>query len=314
MGQMRRLTTILLALMLGAAAGGCVKVNLVEEVQPFKEKTIEGSGRDKVLVLDISGIITSSDVDIPLSAKKRPSLIARIREALDRARTDHDVKAVVLRINSPGGGVTASDTLYHELRRFKEETGTVIVAHIMDIGASGGYYAALAADAITAQPTSVTGSIGVIMYRVDATGLMQKIGVQAAEVSSGSMKSMGSPLRPLSEDERRVFQSVIDSLFQRFVGLVAESRKLSPDAVRKLADGRIFTSQEAWSTGLIDEVGYIEDSVALAKKKAGLSRARVVMYLRPGEYRSNLYSLSLLNIDLGGLADPGAQFLYLWRP
>jgi protease-4 len=296
------------------AVSGCIKVNIGEEVQPLTEQTISGSGRDKILVLDIAGVIIGGEIGSPLSDRKKPGLIARMREALDRARKDRDVKAVVLRINSPGGGVTASDTLYHELLTFKEETGVVMVAHIMDVGASGGYYAALAADAITAQPTSVTGSIGVIMYRVDATGLLQKIGVQASEISSGDRKSFGSPLRPLSDDERKVFQGVIDSLFDRFTGLVASSRKLAPDAVRKVADGRILTSQEARAAGLIDGIGYIEDAVELARKKANLPKAKVVMYLRPGEYRNNLYSLNLVNIDLGELSDPGAKFLYIWWP
>ncbi len=311
---MKRPLCAALILLLSLTAGGCIKVNLLNEVEPLTEQTVSGSGRDKVLVLDISGVIIGGDITSPLSDRKKPGLIAGMREALDRARKDHDVKAVVLRINSPGGGVTASDTLYHELVRFKQETGVAMVAHIMDVGASGGYYAALAADTITAQPTSVTGSIGVIMYRVDATGLLQKIGVQASEISSGDKKSIGSPLRPLSDDERKIFQGVIDSLFGRFTGLVAESRKLSPDAVRRLADGRIFTSQEAKAAGLIDGIGYLEDAVEIAKKKAGLSRASVVMYLRPGEYRNNIYSLNLFSVDLGELADPGARFLYLWWP
>ncbi len=311
---MKRMLTAAFALFLSLSAGGCIKVNLLNEVEPLTEQTISGSGKDKVLILDISGIIIGGDISSPLSDRKKPGLIAGMRETLDRAREDRHLKAVVLRINSPGGGVTASDTLYHELMRFKKETGVVMVAHIMDVGASGGYYAALAADTITAQPTSVTGSIGVIMYRVDATGLLQKIGVQASEISSGDKKSIGSPFRPLSDDERKIFQGVIDDLFGRFTALVAESRKLSPDAVRKLADGRIFTSEEARTAGLIDGVGYLEDAVELAKKKACLSRASVVMYHRPEEYRNNIYSLNLLNVDLGDLAEPGARFLYLWWP
>jgi protease IV len=296
--------------------GGCtfLKVNIVEEAQPLTEKVVSGEGRDKVLLLDISGIIMSSDGEPILGGAKKPGLIARVREALDRARRDKRVKAVVLRINSPGGGVTASDTLYHELRTFKQETGVKIVAHIMDVGASGAYYAALAADAITAQPTSITGSIGVIMYRVDVTGLMQKVGVQTVEITSGEKKGIGSPFRKLSDDERKIFQEFIDSLYGRFTGLIAEERKLTPDAVRKMADGRIFTSAEAKSGGLIDGIGYLDDAVELAKKQANLSQAEVVTYFRPGEYKANIYSLSLINLELGDLADPGAKFLYLWWP
>jgi protease-4 len=303
-------------LVLLAGANGCtfLKVNIGEEVQPLTEQTIAGRGADKVLVMDLSGIIMGGESGSLLVDRKKPGLLARVREALEKARRDRRVKAVVLRVNSPGGGVTASDTLYHELKKFRQETGVPLVAHIMDVGASGAYYASLAADAITAQPTSVTGSIGVIMYRLDATALMQKVGIQTTEIVSGDRKGYGSPLRPLSDDERKLFQGVIDSLHERFTELVGRERKLSPEAVAKASDGRIFTSREARDAGLIDGIGYLDDAVALAKQKAGLSEASVVMYLRPGEYRSNLYSLSLINVDLGEFTEPGAKFLYLWWP
>jgi len=313
---MKKIALSIVTLSLFALAGGCtfLKVNIGEEVQPLTEKAIGGKGRDKVLVLDISGVIMGGETSSPLSDQKKPGLIARVRESMDRARKDPHVKAVVLRINSPGGGVTASDILYHELKKYKQETGVKLVAHIMDVGASGAYYAALAADAITAQPTSVTGSIGVIMYRVDATALMQKVGVQAVEIASADKKGLGSPFRPVSDEERKIFQGIIDSLYGRFTGLVADERRMAPEAVKKMADGRIFTSAEAQAGGLIDGIGYLEDAIELAKKKAGLAEATVVTYHRPGEYRANIYSMSLINIDLGDLADPGAKFLYLWWP
>jgi protease-4 len=289
-------------------------VNIVDEVQPLEEKTVAGEGKDKVLVLDITGIIFGGERGSPLSARKRPGLLAQVREALDRARKDRDVKAVLLRINSPGGGVTASDMLYQEIRRYRTETGVTVVAHIMDMGTSGAYYAALAADAITAQPTSVNGSIGVILYRVDATGLLEKVGIRTAEIVSGERKGLGSPFRRLSDDERKIFQGFIDSLYQRFTGLVAESRNLSSEEVRNVADGRIFTSVEAKAAGLIDGIGYLDDAIELAKQKAGLKQAKVVMYYRPGEYRSNIYSMPLIHIDLGEIAEPGAAFQYLWWP
>jgi protease-4 len=307
---MKKILVPLIVLIVLAFAGGCtfLKVNIGDEAGPLEEKAVAGKGRDKVLVLDISGVIMSGESGSPLSGKKHPGLIAQVREALDRARKDEHVKAVVLRINSPGGGVTASDILYHELKRFKQDRSVPMVAHIMDVGASGAYYAALAADAITA------GSIGVIMYRVDATVLMQKVGVQAIEIASADKKGLGSPFRPVSDEERRIFQGVIDSLYGRFTGLVAGERRMTPESVKKMADGRIFTSAEAQAGGLIDGTGYLEDAIELAKKKAGLTEATVVTYHRPGEYRPNIYSLSLINIDLGELADPGAKFLYLWWP
>ncbi len=313
---MRYPLAVVLALAVAAAAGcTLVKVNVTPEVQPLEERTISGSGSDKILLLDLSGFISSAREDGSLlSSAKQPGMLARMREALDRARRDRSVKAVVLRVNSAGGTVTASDILYHELRQFKRETRAKLVAHIMDLGTSGAYYAALAADRITAQPTSVTGSIGVIMYRLDASGLLQKIGIQGVEIASGEHKGMGSPLRPATNEELALFRSLIDAMQARFVDTVVEGRELAPEKAKKLADGRIYSSREAQAAGLIDGIGYLEDAVALARQLANLERASVVTYFRPGEYRANFYALNLVNIDMGALAEPGAHFLYVWWP
>jgi len=298
------------------AIAGCtfLKVSVTEEVQPLTERVISGEGKNKIVLLDLSGFLSDQDSGSWLGYKKQPGLLARIREELDRARGDRAVKAVVLRINSPGGGVTASDVLYHELKEFKRETGAKVVAHIMDIGTSGAYYASLAADRIMAQPTSVTGSIGVIMFRLDATGLMQKIGLQSIEISSGDRKGMGSPFRALTAEEKTIFQNMIDTLDGRFVSIIAEERKMPIDTVKKLADGRIYTSDEALTSGLIDGIGYLDDAVDVAKNLAHIERASVVAYFRPGEYRSNVYSLNFINVDLNELADPGTHFMYIWWP
>ncbi len=194
---MKRALLLFAALGIAGALSGCtfLKVSLMPEIQPLEEQVLAGEGRDKVLVLDLSGMITSERSSSSLSGTSEIGMVPLLREELDRARRDRLVKAVVLRINSPGGGVTASDVLYHEIRKFRRETGIPVIAHFMDAGASGAYYAALAADRITAQPTSVTGSIGVVMWRIDATGLMQKVGIQAVEIASGDRKGMGSPFR-----------------------------------------------------------------------------------------------------------------------
>jgi protease-4 len=303
-------------LMLLAGLSGCfvIKINLAPETQPLEEQAIAGEGRDKVLLMDLTGVITSEDSGSVLGGKKEPGMLALVREQLDRARLDKNVKALVIRINSPGGGVTASDTLYHEIKKYKDETGVKVVAHILDTGTSGAYYAALAADRIAAQPTSITGSIGVTMLRIDATGLMQKIGVQALEISSGAEKGMGSPFRPVSNEEKKIFQGMIDSMYGRFVRVVADGRKMDPERVRQLADGRIYTSQEAKDAGLIDQIGYLEDAFTQAKTLAHLERATIVTYLRPGEYRPNVYSMNLININFGDVAGPGIRFTYLWLP
>jgi protease-4 len=301
---------------LGAAGvlSGCtfLKVSLTPEMRPLEEQVLSGAGRDKVLVLDLSGMITSERSSSNLSGASEIGMVPRIREELDRARRDRSVKAAVLRINSPGGGVTASDVLYHEIKKFRQETGIPVIAHFMDAGASGAYYAALAADWITAQPTSVTGSIGVIMWRIDATGLMQKVGIQAVEIVSGERKGMGSPFRVVTPEEMKIFKNVVDSIYERFVALIIEERKLPREQVLQLADGRIFTSADAKKEGLIDEVGYLEDAIEAAKKQAHLAQAQVVTYSRPGEYKDNIYSR--FSLDLGRMMDPGVQFMYIWWP
>ena len=294
---------------------GCVfmNVSLTDEIRPLEEKVLSGEGKNKIVLVDISGVLTSRDSSRGiLGGKKRVNVMVKLREELDKARKDGNVKAIVLRINSPGGTVTASDTLYHEIKQFKGDTGISVIAHVMDIGTSGAYYAALAADTITAQPTAVTGSIGVVLFRIDATGLLEKVGVQAEQIASGKRKGMGSPFRRLSKDERNLFQGMIDSLHSRFVSTVAEERRMPLAKVRRLSDGRIFTSQEAKKAGLIDGIGYLDDALEQARKLAKVDHATVVAYSRPGEYRPNMYSLSLFTVDMGEIVDPGMNFMYIW--
>lgn len=294
---------------------GCVfmNVSLTDEIRPLEEKVLSGEGKNKIVLVDISGVLTSRDSSRGiLGGKKRVNVMVKLREELDKARKDGNVKAIVLRINSPGGTVTASDTLYHEIKQFKGDTGISVIAHVMDIGTSGAYYAALAADTITAQPTAVTGSIGVVLFRIDATGLLEKVGVQAEQIASGKRKGMGSPFRRLSKDERNLFQRMIDSLHGRFVSTVAEERRMPLAKVRRLSDGRIFTSQEAKKAGLIDGIGYLDDALEQARKLAKVDHATVVAYSRPGEYRPNMYSLSLFTVDMGEIVDPGMNFMYIW--
>lgn len=288
---------------------------------PLQETQVSGSGKAKVLLIEVSGVINSQEGDglIPT-----PGLLSHIKEELTRAAKDDDIKAVVLRINSPGGTVTASDIIHHELKAFKASRKIPVVASIMDVGASGGYYIAAAADSVFAHPSTVTGSIGVIMLTVNARGLLEKVGVEATAVTSGPRKDMGSPFRAMTEEERAIFQDLINSMYQRFLTVVQEGRpKLSMDQIKKLADGRVYTGEQAKAAGLVDEVGYLEDAVEAAKKRAGLTEAKVVMYRRPGEYSNNVYSrvlapngfaalgqLDLLSFVRGGTP----QFMYLWMP
>jgi len=301
---------------------GCITINLLPGPGPLKEEQLSGSGSSKVLLVELSGLISSQDDG---GFIERPNLVAHLKEGLTRAAEDTAVKAVVVRINSPGGTVTASDVLYHELRVFKETRKIPIIASIMDLGASGGYYVAVAADTIVAHPSSVTGSLGVIMLTVNARGLLEKVGVETTAVTSGPKKDMGSPFRPMTEEERTIFQGVIDSFYQRFLHVVQVGRRnLTADQVRKLADGRIYSGEQAKELGLVDAIGYLDDAIEMAKKQAGLAEARVVVYRRPGEYVNNIYSrwlggggglAGLTNLDLMALIRGGTpQFMYLWMP
>jgi protease-4 len=320
---MRRLAVLVLASFVALSGCSLVTLDFQPKIRPLEEETVEGKGSSKILLLDLSGVLSEDVPSFSIGAPPpRVPLLARVREELRKAEDDERVKALVVRINSPGGTITASDILYHELLAFKARKKVPVIAVIMDVGASGGYYAALAADTIVVNPTTITGSIGVVMITVNAQGLLEKIGVAPLAIKSGSMKDAGSPFRSLTEPERAVFQGIIDEMYGRFVGLIVQSRKMPEDRVRGLADGRVYTADQALKLGLVDRIGYLEDVVALAKERAGLSEAKVVMYHRPKEYRANIYSLtpplstaeSTLAQFAAALGGGGPRFLYLWWP
>ncbi len=317
--------SILIFCMLFFSGCSFISISLIPPVEPLRETTVSGSGKDKILIVDISGIISEERRQGLAGLSDEPDMVARIKEDLKKAARDKQVKAIILRINSPGGTVTASDMLYHEIGQFKKNTDMKVIACIMDLGASGGYYVAVSADKIIAHPTTVTGSIGVIMLNLSVEGLLQKIGVKDTSIKTGEYKDMGSPLKTMTEEERKIFQGVMDTLYERFLSVIAESRKaLSPEKLRALADGRIYTANQALEFGLIDQIGYLDEAILLAKEDAGLTEARVVMYHRPGTYKNNIYSqlgnsgfgaINLLNIDLKSFVNSGTpSFMYLWAP
>ncbi|TVM01028.1 MAG: signal peptide peptidase SppA [Candidatus Brocadia sp. WS118] len=320
------ISVTILALSL-AFTSGCsfISISLAPSTEPLRETTVSGSGRDKILIIDVSGIISEERKRGLAGLSDEPDMVARIKEELNTAAGDKHMKAVILRINSPGGTVTASDMIYHEIEQFKENTDIKVIACIMDLGASGGYYVAVSADKIIAHPTTVTGSIGVIMLNLSVEGLLQKIGVKDASIKTGEHKDMGSPLKAMTDEERKIFQGIMNNMYERFLSVIAENRKeLTQEKLRSLADGRIYTSQQAVEYGLIDQIGYLDEAILLAKKDAGLTKARVVIYHRPGAYKNNIYSqlsgtgfgaINLLNIDLRTFVHSGTpSFMYLWAP
>ena len=314
---MTRILAMLVAMV--ALVTGCFfNVSLAPGPQPLQEKVIEGTGKAKVLLLDISGFISDEEKSSTLGPD-RPSMVSRIREELGMAAKDPRIVALVVRINTPGGGASASDAIYNELRRFKEASGLPVYASIVGLGTSGGYYAASAADRIFAQPTAITGSIGVIAVTLEFSGLMEKLGVSDKTYRSADMKGMLSPFRPDTPEEQKVIQRIIDSMHKRFVQVVAEGRasRLSMQQVEALADGSPYMAEEALEKGLIDEIGYPEDVFKALKDKLGLKEATLIAYQRPGSYRGSIYSHNnisgntVLNIQGPALGE-GVRFLYLW--
>lgn len=305
------------------ALSGCASFNLGPSIKPLKEKTLMGKGSDKVLLLDIQGLISNQDKRAITGFPIQKGMVETVREILMKAEEDDKIKALLLRINSPGGTVTSSDIIYHEIMSFKEKKKIKVYVSIVDLAASGGYYIAMSGDTLVAHPTSLTGSIGVIAVKVNVSGLLEKIGVGWEVVKSGDKKDFLSPLRALTTEEKRLFQNTIDSFHNRFVRTIVKNRSgLELKAVENLADGRIYNSEQALEAKLIDKIGYLDDTLELIGKELGIAEPKVITYHRPGEYKSNLYSslpnsptINLLNIDLGLNMDQiSPHFMYLWMP
>jgi len=333
---MRRVTILAI---LASVATGCAIVNVplslprAEQMrefmlQPPKHRLVT----NKILLLDISGVITEESYSGWL--REQQSVVADIRIALDKAQKDERLKAVILRINSPGGEVTASDTIYEQIRRFKQERAkekrpVVVVASLLSEGASGGYYVALAADKIYAHPTAITGAIGVAAVFPKLADLTRKIGVDVRVIKSADKKDIGSMWRDFTPEESKILQQTIDQMFERFIQVITENRsQLDREKALGLADGRIYTAQQALEHHLIDGIAYLDDVIEQAKALARIHDAAVVTYRRTSRFEGGIYSrtsdvvpraapsVSLLQINAEGVFGPWhrAGFYYLWMP
>lgn len=306
---------------------GCFNGVLLTPVRssvPVEENLVaEARGyfcRDKIALIDVEGMILNARTGGLLG--DGDNMMATFRERLDAARNDPRVKAVVLRINSPGGAVTASDIMYQDIVSFRKDTGKPVVACMMDVAASGGYYIAMAADRVYAHPSTVTGSIGVIMSLYNASGLVRMLGIHSNPITSGPNKDLANPLREMTNEERAILQGMVDSFYDQFVQVVARGRGMDEARVRTLADGRVYTGLDAQKQGLVDEVGYLEDALRCARQLACLRDARIVAYDRCVGQRGSIYAgaphiPSQINVKLDVPllnGSGGAAFLYLWEP
>jgi protease-4 len=292
----------------------------------YHEELLDGSGRDKIAVIEVNGVIMDFGGGL-LSPGN--SVVRRTIEQLRQAADDSSVKAIVLSIDSPGGGVTASDLIYHEVLKAKQ-AGKKIVVHMGDLCASGGYYISAPADRIVASPTTITGSIGVIMNHIDYHELLEKtLLIKEEPIKSGPHKDILSPARAMTPEERQILQGLIDSMYKRFVDLVIDGRKGHANfpadraAVVKIADGRVYTGDEAVTLGLADATGYLEDAYQEAAKAANLSDYRVIKYSRQpslldvlgGNAESKVNINAGVQIDAGKLLqDLTPRLEYRWNP
>lgn len=274
---------------LAAGLGAMVLLNVL-----FPD--LDLSSGDRIAVVRVEGVIMDSQVTVG---------------ELKRFSENPSVKAIVLRIDSPGGGVVPSQEIYDAIRQVRSKTSKTVIASMGNVAASGGYYIAAATDRIVANPGTLTGSIGVIMETANVEGLLQKIGVEGVVIKSGKFKDVGSPLRKMSEEERGLMQAVMDDVHKQFIEAVAEGRAMELAEAQALADGRIFTGRQAKEAKLVDELGNLDDAIQLAADAVGIEGEPKVV-----EPRRRFSVRELLESQFTGLFPkldfhPGVSMKYL---
>jgi protease-4 len=276
----RTILWIFLAFILGftlpvcsCAATGFLSVNALGRMASESVTTTSFGTGDAVAVMQLDGAIASTTEDYFTTQGITPK---RVDDLLEQAIANPDIKAVVVRVNSPGGGVVASDEIYHAFLEFEKP----IVIWMGDVAASGGYYISCGADHIVAHPDTLTGSIGVISQFITVEELLDEIGVDVVVITSGPRKDTGSMFREMTEEEQELWGEIIDEVYEGFVGLVAEARDLPLEDVREMADGRVYTGRQALQLGLVDEVGTPDDAVAKAAELGGIEGKPRIIELR----------------------------------
>ena len=314
-----------LAVAISMLASGCIMVDLSSlGTRELEEVTVEkaaGWHADKVLLVDISGeIAEGGDGGLFGGFVCSPHYL---RAVLKKAEEDRAIRAVVLRIDSPGGTVGASERLAREVAEFKKRTGRPVYANITGLGCSGAYYLAAACDRIDAQPSAIVGSIGVIAVLPKLQKLADKVGYDQEIIKSGAMKDMGNMFRDMTDEERRVFLGLIEADYAAFLNWIVTQRPQvgGSDRLRPQADGRVFTAAQALQGKLIDSVGFLDETIDAAKEKAGIRSANVVTYAYEQSRDANLYSPAgsarapgVVNLQLPTSLRLHSGLYYLWLP
>src|SRR5699024_1766500 len=286
----------------------------------FEETVIEeGSSLNKIAVIPLDGIIMDT-VGSPLVADKYDH--QQFLTMLDEAAEDEFVEGIILRVNTPGGGVVESAEIYDKVVTIQEEYEKPVYVSMGNMAASGGYYVAAPAEKIVAHDATVTGSIGVIMENMNYKELADKLGIDYNTIKSGAFKDMGSGVRDMTKEEREMLQTMIDEFYDGFVEAIVNGRGMSEDRIRELGDGRIYTGKQAKDVELIDELGTLDDTITLMKEDYDLGDVTVVEYGNPFNYFNRFMGGALQNIagketDLFGVSAllremnaPRAMYLY----
>jgi protease-4 len=288
-----------------------------DEFPRLNERWSYGKGRVKVVRIAVEGAIFRERLD-GLFSSSRYDKVEDILRQIRAAQADDSVRAIILEVDSPGGAVTPSDEIYRALNEFKASVNNrKVVVFVRDLAASGGYYVAMAADRIIAEPTAIVGSVGVIMETFNIKGLSEKLGITDVTIKSGANKDLLNPFHDVPPEQRALMQKLIDDMYNRFLGIVAKGRAMDVETMRPLADGRVFSAEEALKLNLVDELGYFEKAIAATKKLLGEKTLRIVTYEQPSDF-FGLFGASsgpqqlLHNLD--PLRSEHVRMLYLWKP
>ncbi|OGV70282.1 MAG: hypothetical protein A2283_00270 [Lentisphaerae bacterium RIFOXYA12_FULL_48_11] len=272
----------------------------IDEFPGMHEIWSYGQGDTKVARIDITGVIMQGKQGSIFSVARDP-----VETALRMIRTatqDKNIKGIILVVDSPGGGITASDIIYNELKKFKKtDPSRKVIALFGDIAASGGYYVASAADYIIAHPTTITGSIGVLISTLNFKGFGDRYGIKSISITSGKNKDMLNPLKDLTDEQQKLLQFTIDDMYKRFVQVVSEGRSMPEDDVKKIADGRILTASEALENKLIDRIGYWDDAMDETCNILKVKSIKVIRYQEQFTFASIFEAIQNIEISIRNL-------------
>jgi protease IV len=325
-----RWTALLLLSPLLLSLPGCgtpsFLITPVSNASELDKVTVEEGRGGSIAIIPVEGTLVDERAIGIITPSENP--LNLFIQQLNEVANDDSVKAVVLRVNSPGGSVTTSDTMYDALVRFRQQTHKPVVASAQEVDASGAYYVSCGADKIVVAPTSIVGSIGVIFESFDFQDTLAKLGIQPVVVKSAPLKDMGSPFKHLDPQAQAIMQEMVDEYYGRFKTIVFSNRPVKDPATQTLvSDGRVFSGQRATQLGLADSTGHLNDAIDLARQMANAPGAAVVMYKRPYAYSGSIYaempaptpteqaSVSRdLNLRLSLSDSMPTGFYYLWKP